>query len=138
MSRFPIACTLLLAAANIMPGLAMAQASSKTVGVDAAFRNVERIETELRRAVSTREDVRRLLGDPTGNGGALFPAARKSQEVWSYENVEMRVIGSSGGTLRVVQTRQSWDAILIFFNGDLFDGFVWFTSSPEGQKRANP
>jgi hypothetical protein len=95
------------------------------------MRNASRIETEFRRGVTTREDVRRLLGEPTGSGGAFFPTATKANDVWAYENVEMELVGSTREPTPAIQARQRWDVVLIFFDGNLYTGFMWYTSGGE-------
>lgn len=125
--------SLLLAAGLALLGWpADAQYSGRTAGGAAtAMRNASRIETEFRRGVTTREDVRRLLGEPTGSGGAFFPTATKANDVWAYENVEMELVGSTREPTPAIQARQRWDVVLIFFDGNLYTGFMWYTSGGE-------
>lgn len=126
-------CSLLFAGlVALLPGGAHAQQPRSWAAATAqAFQNVGRIETQLRRGISTQEDVRRLLGVPTGNGGALFPTMTRTDQVWSYENVEMELVGSSNDPTPAVKAKQRWEVILIFFDGNIYDGFMWFTSGAE-------
>lgn len=125
-------CSLLFVGLALLAGGAHAQQTRSWAAATAeAFQNVGRIETELRRGVNTQEDVRRLLGAPTGNGGALFPTMTRTDEVWSYENVEMDVISSTNDPTPAVKAKQRWEVILIFFDGNIYDGFMWFTSGSE-------
>lgn len=123
-------CSLLIAGIAFLPA-AFAQQATRTASAAQAFRNVERIESEFRRGVTTRADVRRLLGEPTGAGGSRFPTAKTSQEVWSYEEVQMDIVSMTGEDPIKIQSKQRWKAILIFFEGDRFVGFFWFTSGGE-------
>ncbi len=99
-----------------------------------AFRDLARVETELRRGVSTKEDVRRLFGEPNGDGGAFLPTATKSSEVWFYEDIEGDAVGSApGGVIRI---EMRWQVLVVFFDGARFDGFLWFTSAEEVKAEA--
>ena len=64
-----------------------------------AFTQVAGIESELKRGVSTKEDVRRVLGAPKGGGSAIVPPDRQQREVWFYEDIEVLNITSSRNTL---------------------------------------
>jgi hypothetical protein len=119
----------LLAGMTVVTAAALCQERVVTTGT---FRNLDRIETDFRRGVSTREDVRRLLGEPNGNGGALFPTATHSNEVWAYENIEVKSMSAVQGPQPTMQIYNRWELLLIFFDGNLFDGFLWFTSAAEG------
>jgi hypothetical protein len=128
------ACTLLLAGGwALLSWPAYAQGSFKTTSeaAAAAVRNASRFETEFKRGVTTQEEVRRVFGKPTGTGGAFFPTARRPNEVWAYENVEMEIVGTSRDPSAAIQAKQRWDAVLIFFDGNLYDGFMWYTSGTE-------
>jgi hypothetical protein len=112
---------------------AYAQDSFKTTSAAAAaaVRNASRFETEFKRGVTTQEEVRRVFGNPTGTGGAFYPTARKPIEVWAYENVEMEIVGTTRDPSPAIQAKQRWDVVLIFFDGNLYDGFMWYTSGTE-------
>jgi hypothetical protein len=114
-----------------MTFLAAAGHAAEQTYTTGAFRNLDRIEADLQRGVSTREDVRRLLGEPNGTGGALFPTASHPSDVWAYENIESKVESIGGAPYPVAQMRNRWELLLIFFDGNLFDGFLWFTSGTE-------
>ena len=79
-----------------------------------AFRNAGMLETQLHRGVSTKADVRTLLGVPNGPGSWLLPALDPApREIWYYEDMSL-----TGGTLRV-------QMILVFFKGNVYDGYLW-------------
>ncbi len=115
-----------------------------------AFRAAPAIEAQLKRGVSTRADVQRLLGVPNGSGAALLPAPGfdrdrvikaaeggassapdfLQREIWFYEDVSMTDLTSTGSGY-VAKLRQQ--LLMIFFKGDLFDGFFWTSNSASPQ-----
>ena len=107
-----------LIAAALLAGCAQ----TATIG---AFREANRLESELKRAASTKSDVRRLLGEPTGSGHAVLPIDPRPREVWLYDNVAWK--GAAGG--RVAMRQQ---IMLIFFERELFDGFMWYDQDVQG------
>lgn len=112
-----------------------AQPSALTTG---PFAKTDLIDTELRRGISTKSDVERVLGKPNGTGGSLMPPTQtKPGEVWVYFN-------SQSGTPRISGTRPIRaevdlrdQMIMVFFNGDTFDGYLWFlqVSPASGRER---
>jgi hypothetical protein len=88
-----------------------------------AFRNAAQIEMKLRRGISTKADVAALIGVPNGTGGSLFPQPGSGpREIWYYEDIAMKDIRADGQSLRGTMKLQM---ILVFFNGEVFDGFLW-------------
>lgn len=92
-----------------------------------AFTQVGRIETELRRGVSTKMDVRRVLGAPKGVGATVLPADPRPRELWYYEDFAMTALESEGPGRMRAQSRQQ--IILVMFDKETFDGFVWYTAA---------
>jgi hypothetical protein len=90
------------------------------------------LEQELQRGASTKTDVEELLGQPNGTGSLLFPAQEEAQEIWFYERIEVK---QPGGSIQMQQ-----DVLLVFFRGDVFDGFMWFSDGerPEPPAEAEP
>ena len=91
-----------------------------------AFREVNRLEGELRRGVSTKMEVQRALGVPKGFGNTILPTDPRPREVWYYEDVE--VVGTqfeSGGILRANMRQQ---IRLVFFDKGVFDGYMLFST----------
>ena len=98
-----------------------------------AFVQVARIETELKRGVSTKMDVQRLLGAPKGVGATVLPTDSRPREVWYYEDVAITDIKSEGPGIMRANSRQQ--IILIMFERENFDGFVWYAVSGTVQSR---
>lgn len=96
-----------------------------------SFTKVSMIETELQRGHSTKLDVRRLLGTPKGYGHAVLPPDRKEHEVWFYEDIELTNVKFESGNEIRADVRQQ--ILLIFFFGEVFDGFMWYSNAGEIQ-----
>jgi hypothetical protein len=91
------------------------------------FTQVARLESELKRGVSTKMDVQRVLGTPKGVGAALLPTDARVQEVWYYQDVKLTDIRSAGaGELRADWHQQT---LLVMFGEGKFDGFIWYTAT---------
>lgn len=69
---------------------------------------------------STSDDVRRLLGEPNGDGALLLPGATQS-DTWFYETVRYSIKGS---TFNVYQ-----DVIMVFFADDRVSGYLWYSNT---------
>lgn len=95
-----------------------------------AFVELSRLEAELRRGVSTKMDVQRVLGAPNGFGNAIFPDDPAPLEVWYYEDVEATDIKFEG---RLVHMNMRQEILIILFKKGVFDGFLW-TSNAETTK----
>jgi len=90
-----------------------------------AFRHLAEIETRLTRGVSSKADVQELLGVPNGSGGSQFSALGATpQQVWYYEDVETTGAEPVGSVVRMKMRMQF---VIIFFKGDIFDGYLWTT-----------
>ena len=96
-----------------------------------AFSRIDQIETDLRRGITNKADVLLLLGEPDG-AGALggFDALRGPDgagkgplDAWYYESVKASMLG--------VELNQ--DVLLVFFEGDIVDGFLWFSNKSKGE-----
>ncbi len=92
----------------------------------------ERLRSELVRNKSTKVDVLKVLGEPDGTGsfggwrGVRGPRHSKLRplEVWYYEDNKASMMGLS--------LRQELRVMLIFFKGELFDGYMWFANTTSG------
>ena len=97
-----------------------------------AFTRIDKVETDLKRGVTKKTDVLLLLGEPDG-AGALGgfdrlrgpdSAGKKPMDAWYYESVKASIVGG----LKVNQ-----DILLVFFEGDIVDGFLWFSNESKGE-----
>jgi hypothetical protein len=88
---------------------------------------VAALETQLHRGISTKADVERFLGPPTGSGGAELPGDSIGRGIWYYGHIEVTNKLAYGwlnpGWIRVATGAQQ--TLLIFFEGDLYSGFLW-------------
>ncbi|UCG98328.1 MAG: hypothetical protein JSW31_04265 [Burkholderiales bacterium] len=125
-SRLALAMALIFAAAT-----SFAQGAHGT-GV---FPNAAAIEGQLKRGVSTKNDVQRILGVPNGSGGALLPGiGERSQQVdpyqiWYYEDIEITDVKSDGQTANMKMRQQ---ILAVFFKGEVFHGYFWTSNSGTG------
>jgi hypothetical protein len=78
--------------------------------------------------VSTKGDVRQLLGAPTGSGNAIFPTDPTAREVWFYQDIELMDVKLE--EVNRVNLRQQ--ILLVFFNKEVFDGFMWYSNVVPG------
>lgn len=128
--------TLRVGGAAALAGLALAVAATavgaQSVGLagavgTGAFRNTAAIETQLRRGVSTRADVQRVVGIPNGSGAAAFPGYTDTRwDVWYYEDIEVTDAKGREDAL-VMSMRQQ--ILLVFFKGEVFDGYLWTSNA---------
>jgi hypothetical protein len=81
------------------------------------------IEESLKIGVSTREDVKRVLGEPYGKGRALMPFHESDRTVWTYYFDQGSVDPSSWK----MQDQRRY--LFVFLDGERFDGYMWFAST---------
>ena len=112
---------------------AIAQATAIGTG---AFPKATAIEAQLKRGVSTRADVQRVLGVPNGSGGALLPGfgARSEQldayQLWYYEDIEITEMKSQGEVLNMKMRQQ---ILAVFFKDEVFHGYFWTSNAGAAQ-----
>jgi len=97
-----------------------------------AFVNVNRLDTDLQRGVSTKMDVQRVLGAPKGMGGAIVPVYHLHRELWYYEDIEMKDMKKVEGVFKVNMRQQ---VLFITFDKGVYDGYFWFTNVSEDKAR---
>ena len=73
--------------------------------------------SELTVGVSTKAEVRQIIGRPQGEGASRIPDFPGYRDLWSYEIV------SIGGTT------SEYVILLIFFEGEIYDGYLWFDNA---------
>jgi hypothetical protein len=77
------------------------------------------LEGKLRRGESTKDEVRSALGPPRGGGRMMLPIEGHARDLWYYYYEE--------GTLSEDQRI----FLYVFFAGDAYDGYMWFSSLPQ-------
>lgn len=82
-----------------------------------------KLESELRPGISTQRDVEAALGQPYGKGGALLPFHDAPRVTWTYfqERGDIDLGSGSMNDQRVY--------LFVFFRGDTYDSYMWFTSA---------
>jgi hypothetical protein len=81
--------------------------------------NIASLESNLRVGESTMQDVRYFLGTPFGQGRDMLPIATQARALWIYYYAEESISTN----------RQLF--LFVFFDGDRYDGYLWFSSLPE-------
>jgi len=81
-----------------------------------------KLDAVLKAGVSTQADVRSALGEPAGKGGAHLPFHDKPRIAWTYF--------SERGSLDMTRGGLNDERVycFVFFDGDTFDGYMWFSS----------
>ena len=77
---------------------------------------VNNLET-LKLGVSNKSDVLQSLGEPRGYGAGRYASLPGPREIWSYD-----YIVSEG-------KKTNLKFLLVFFEKDLYDGYLWFSAS---------
>lgn len=86
------------------------------------------LESALRPGVSTQADVLSALGPPYGKGGALLPFHDVPRMTWTYFH-EVGDIDLGKGDLRDQRIY-----LFVFFAGERYDSYLWFTSALQPTK----
>ena len=98
--------------------------------VQGPFLKTSALETELKKGVSTKMDVQRVLGSPQGFGSAAFPVTGGQHEIWYYQNIQVDNIVSKESYITLDMHQK---VLLVFFSRGLFDGFLWFSGTIKGE-----
>ena len=97
-----------------------------------AFSRIDQIEFDLQRGITTKGDVLLLLGEPAGAGMlGGFDALRGPDgagkgplDAWYYESTKVSIAGGLDLNQNI---------LLVFFEGDTVDGFLWFSNKSKGE-----
>ncbi len=125
---------LALAAGFTSIALLASHLHAQTVGTG-VFPDTALIEQHLRRGVSKKDDVQRLLGVPNGTGRSEIarpegkgeqPMGNGPREIWYYDNIEVTDTRSGAGTIDMSLRQQ---ILLVFFKMDIFDGYLWTSNA---------
>jgi hypothetical protein len=84
--------------------------------------------------VSTRDDVRRSLGDPSGEGGYLFIVDYQPREAWLYHEIKLTDAKAVRDTVVMNMRHQ---VLLVFFKGDRYDGYMWYSNAGSAEAKPN-
>lgn len=122
--------------------LALALFMTNALGAPAmgtgAFPKAQEIERQLVRGVSTKADVQKLLGIPSGSGEAILPgygdkaATLEPYQIWYYEDIETGEMTSKDGVMNITLRNQ---ILLVFFKEDKFHGFFWTSNQDAAEFR---
>jgi hypothetical protein len=93
------------------------------------FRDTKLLETELKKGTSTVEDIKRILGEPTGSGAVFLASANQPPtDLLFYQDIEatgMKVSDAKGA----IELEFRQQILVVFVRDGLFDGFMWFSNS---------
>lgn len=76
------------------------------------------LERSLHPGTSDRQEVKRVLGEPYGAAGVMFPGMDRPRDAWVYYYEEASLS----------EDRRQF--IFVFFNQQKYDGYMWFSSLP--------
>ena len=97
-----------------------------------AFTNVSSLDQQLKRGVSTKMEVQKLLGAPNGFGSSVVPTDPRPREVWYYEDIEGTDYKSEEGIVTMNMRQQ---ILLVFFEKGVLEGYMWTSNSGKGEVR---
>jgi hypothetical protein len=92
------------------------------------------LTSDLVLGVSTRDDVRRSLGAPSGEGAYLFIADYLPREAWLYHEIKLTDAKAVRDTVVMNMRHQ---VLLVFFKGDLYDGYMWYSNAGSAEAKPN-
>ena len=92
------------------------------------------LTSDLVIGVSTRNDVRRSLGDPSGEGEYLFIADYRPREVWLYHEMKLTDAKAVHDTIVMNMRHQ---VLLVFLKGDRYDGYMWYSNAGSAAAKPN-
>lgn len=111
---------------SVMALALAACATPERVSSVEAFHDTKPLETRLKKGVSTIDDVKRALGEPTGSGAVFLASVQqRPEEIWFYQDIELANIKASQGQLDL-EVRQQ--ILMVFVRDGIFDGFMWFSN----------
>ena len=111
-------------------------ATAPATGGRAGFMpDIELLEAQLQKGISTKADVEQLLGKPIGEGGALSGLEPdRPRELWVYGEGGWSLIGLEGTTGRIHIDQQ---LLMVFFVDGRFDGYWWNSHGGPVKARVN-
>lgn len=85
--------------------------------------DIDALASALQPQVSTKEDVLKLLGPPRGYGMGRRSKISGPGVIWYYESIE------STSTMWLSGSTQNLKMLLVFFDREKYDGYMWFPLS---------
>lgn len=93
------------------------------------FRDTKLLETQLKKGISTVEDIKRILGEPTGSGAVFLASANHPPaDLLFYQDMELTDIKVSDAK-GAIELKFRQQILVMFVRDGLFDGFMWFSNS---------
>jgi len=96
--------------------------------------SVAPLTSELVIGQSTRDDVHRSLGDPSGDGEYLFVADYVPRQAWFYHDIKLTDAKAVHDTVVMNMRNQ---VLLVFFKGDRYDGYMWYSNAGTAAAKPN-
>lgn len=115
-ARIFLAATLMVLVSILLTGCGTAQLRvGKRPDINA-------LNTSLQVGKSTQPAVQTALGIPDGRGRSMLPWQNSPRTVWTYyyEEGVIDLGGANSDDRRIF--------LFVFFDGDIFDGYMWFSS----------
>ena len=76
--------------------------------------------------------MERLLGRASGSGGSRLPPDWQIRDIWFYDSIKIGKITpepmAPGTKLHTFHLDLSQDILIVFFAGDRYDGYLWYTN----------
>jgi len=93
------------------------------------FRDTKLLETQLKKGTSTVEDIKRILGEPTGSGAVFVASANHPPaDILFYQDMELTDMKVSDAK-KAIELKFRQQILVVFVRDGLFDGFMWFSNS---------
>src|SRR5512144_1339717 len=107
----------------LVAAVALSLAACGTINVEGGRPfDPSKLDSVLRPGVSTQQDVIAALGEPYGKGGALLPFHDRPRITWTY-------FAERGSVDMSLGMNDERTYCFVFFAGDKFDSYMWFTST---------
>jgi hypothetical protein len=96
---------------------------------------INALEDVLKIGQSSEADVEAVLGRPSGKGTEMFPIGQEQATAYNYRQKQrtMWTYYYEEGTLFKDDRRI---LLFVFFDGDRYDGYMWFSSLPDAGSQA--
>ena len=135
MTRFMLYLVMLVglgAAADALAqskNLTVAASKSNKSVTTGPFRETSALEASWTSGLTTPDEVKRLVGEPNGNGSLVGAFNDTPYELWFYDDLETIGSKGTGGGVLLLQTRQQF--LMVFFSNGLYQGHMWFSNDSQ-------